>query len=85
MVSIAERINRIVATWDEDDDVHRKRELRRAEYEAERVRLRDQFAMAAVSAIIQNHGVQTPALAAKIAYEVADAMLKAREAANAVI
>lgn len=42
--------------------------------------LRDQFAMAALPAIIQNKGIQTTKLAAEIAYAMADAMLEEREA-----
>ena len=42
------------------------------------VSLRDQFAMAALPAIIQNKGVQTTKLAAEVAYAMADAMLEAR-------
>jgi hypothetical protein len=40
--------------------------------------LRDHFAMAALPGIITNHGVQSSKLAAEIAYEVADEMMKAR-------
>lgn len=43
------------------------------------VSLRDQAAMAALPAIIQNKGIQTTTLAAEVAYAMADAMLKARE------
>ena len=42
--------------------------------------VRDQFAAAALSAIIRNHGVQTPKVAAEVAYQVADEMMKARAA-----
>ena len=41
--------------------------------------LRDQFAMAALPAIILNEGIQTAGVAAETAYQVADAMLKQRE------
>ena len=40
--------------------------------------IRDQFAMAALPAIIQNKGIQTAGVAAETAYQVADAMLKHR-------
>lgn len=43
--------------------------------------LRDQFAMAALPAIILNKGIQTAGVAAETAYQVADAMLKQREQA----
>jgi hypothetical protein len=43
-------------------------------------RLRDQFAMAALPAIIRNKGIQTPPAAAEVAYAVADAMMKERGA-----
>jgi hypothetical protein len=43
-------------------------------------KLRDQFAMAAISAVIQKDSVFEVTQAAEIAYCVADAMLKAREA-----
>lgn len=52
---------------------------RHAEIEAARLRLRDEFAMAALSAIIQNKGIQTTHVAAEVAYAMADAMLEARE------
>ena len=50
-------------------------ERRRMERHAAVVRLRDEFAMAALPAIIQNRGVQSSVLAAEIAYEVADEMM----------
>lgn len=40
--------------------------------------LRDQFAMAALSAIIMNKGIQTAEIAAETAYQVADAMIQVR-------
>jgi DNA-binding transcriptional regulator YiaG len=42
--------------------------------------MRDYFAIAALPAIIQNKGIQTPEVAADTAYQVADAMMKARAA-----
>lgn len=53
---------------------------RMAAREAARVRLRDEFAMAALPAIIQNKGIQTTTLAAEVAYAMADAMMEEREA-----
>lgn len=41
--------------------------------------LRDQFAMAALPALIQNKGIQTTDVAAEHAYAMADAMLAERE------
>ena len=51
---------------------------RHAEMQAAYYRLRDEFAMSSLSAIIQNKGIQTPLHAAEIAYAMADAMMKAR-------
>jgi hypothetical protein len=44
------------------------------------VSLRDQFAMASLAGIITNHGIQSTKIAAMVAYDMADAMMAAREA-----
>lgn len=44
-----------------------------------KLELRDQFAMAALPALIQLHSIETVKEAAGAAYYIADAMLKARE------
>lgn len=46
----------------------------------EQVTLRDQFAMAALPAVVHWKAITTVTKAADAAYQVADAMLKAREA-----
>lgn len=55
---------------------------RHAEMQAAYERLRDEFAMAALTSMLsepQKLGDDTPSVAAKWAYKFADAMMKARE------
>ena len=44
------------------------------------VTLRDQFAMAALTGLLQKESIYSASLAAEVAYHMADAMLKQREA-----
>jgi hypothetical protein len=52
------------------------------ENEKSHITLRDQFAMAALPALIKLDSIETVKEAAKAAYYIADAMLKARETQN---
>jgi transcriptional regulator with XRE-family HTH domain len=76
-------MRKLIGLFKTDDlDVKRVRRWKRAKTESskEDINLRDRFAMAALSAIIQNKGIQTTGVAAQTAYQVADAMMEARAA-----
>ena len=64
-------------------DFHAKENDRLREALNDRMKMRDQFAVAALPAILMNKGLQifvTAEAAAETAYQVADAMMKARAA-----
>jgi hypothetical protein len=63
-----------------DGEFSQKRQDRRIEVEIARGRLRDEFAMAALAGTLSRRSFAEPEAAAKMAYEIADAMLLAREA-----